>query len=122
MSPAKKQKRRKPTAAERARAAFDPDPASPIDAAAPPPSERVVVEQARPPPRLLSKAEVLALVPVSYPCLWAMMVRGEFPRARRLSPNSNRVAWLADEVSAWIESRPVQKLKDNERATGDAIT
>jgi predicted DNA-binding transcriptional regulator AlpA len=117
MSPAKKQKRRKPTAAERARAAFDPDPTAQIDAAAPPPSERVVVEQARPPPpRLLSKAEVLALVPVSYPCLWAMMRRGEFPRGRKLAPGSNRVAWRESEVLKWIENLPPQKLKGDKEA------
>src|SRR4051812_35517247 len=94
--------KKKQSAAERARERFDSDPTTPADVVVPPPSERVVVEQPRPPPpRLLSKSQVLALVPVSYPCLWAMMKRGEFPRSRRLGAGSNRIAWVESEVLAW---------------------
>jgi predicted DNA-binding transcriptional regulator AlpA len=108
----KKKSTPKPSAAAAARAALDAEPPRPSDDAAPPiERRRSAVEQARPPPRLLSTAEVLALVPVSYPCLWEMMRRGEFPRSRRLAPGSNRVGWLESDVFAWIENRPQQKLK-----------
>jgi predicted DNA-binding transcriptional regulator AlpA len=36
-----------------------------------------------------------------------MQRRGQFPRARQLSPN--RIAWLADEITEWVASRPVAK-------------
>lgn len=39
---------------------------------------------------------------------WRMEKRGEFPQRRRLSPN--RVGWLASEVFAWMESRPVSDI------------
>jgi prophage regulatory protein len=104
-------KQKKPSAAAKVRVALDVHPPKPSDDDAPPEHRRALVELARPPPRLLSKAEVLRLVPVSYPTLWAMMLRGEFPRARKLAPGSNRVAWRADEVFAWIETLPLQALK-----------
>jgi predicted DNA-binding transcriptional regulator AlpA len=108
-----KDKNHESAATKASRAALDPDPPPPIDNAVPlPERRRALIASARPPPpRLLSKAAVLALVPVSYPCLWAMMLRGEFPRSRSLAPGSNRVGWVESEVLAWIESRPVQKLK-----------
>ena len=106
----------KKSAAESARATFDADPPAPTDAAPPPSHPRVVVEQARPPPpRLLSKAEVLRLVPVSYPSLWAWMKRGEFPRPRKLSPCSNRIGWVESEILEWMKNLPPQEFKDDEK-------
>jgi predicted DNA-binding transcriptional regulator AlpA len=105
----------KPSAAAVARAALDAEPPRPSDDAVPPiERRRSAVEQARPPPRLLSASQVLGLVPISYPTLWAMMLRNEFPRSRQLAPGSNRVAWLESEVLAWIDSRPLQRLKGDE--------
>jgi prophage regulatory protein len=120
MSPAKKTRRpsppkEKPTAAESARAAFDPDPPPPPVAAAPPPSERVVVERARPPPRLLSRAEMLRRVALTYPTVWKMMIAGTFPRGRAIG--NGRVAWLESEIEGWIESLPRQRLKGDAEAT-----
>jgi predicted DNA-binding transcriptional regulator AlpA len=120
MAPAKKQRSNapasKPSTAQKIRAALDPVPPSPSSDVPLQERRRALIELARPPPsqRLLSKSQVLALVPVSGPCLWAMMRRGEFPRSRRLGAGSNRVAWLESEVLAWIAALPVQRLKGDE--------
>ncbi len=63
---------------------------------------------------LLTREDVLRLVPFSYTTLWEMMRRGEFPRSVRLSPNKaawSKVAWYEDEIRAWIAGRPRQALK-----------
>src|SRR5215471_2139685 len=49
--------------------------------------------------RLLSKAEVLAVVNVTYPALWKWMRDGKFPRARIVG---NKSMWLSTEVAAWL--------------------
>ena len=64
------------------------------------------------PSRLLSRAEVLEIVGVTYPTLWAWVRDGHFPAARVLGfkktegNKGGRVAWLESEVQAWIASRP----------------
>jgi predicted DNA-binding transcriptional regulator AlpA len=63
--------------------------------------------------RLLSKREVLAIVGVSYPTVWAMMRAGTFPRARVVGGKS---MWLSSEIEAWLAALPVRQLK------GDAPT
>jgi predicted DNA-binding transcriptional regulator AlpA len=65
--------------------------------------------------RLLSKADVLALLGIaSYVTLYEWMRAGQFPLAIELGPpggRSTKIAWLADEVHAWIASRPRRKLR-----------
>ncbi len=63
--------------------------------------------------RLLSKAEVLDKVGLSFPTLWGRMRDGTFPRARDLGGKS---CWLESEVSAWIAALPVRRYKGD----GDA--
>jgi prophage regulatory protein len=70
------------------------------------------------PCRLLTRAQLLEIIPFSYPTLWGMMRRGEFPKALRIS--QQRVAWREDEVREWIESRPRQELKEEENDENDA--
>jgi predicted DNA-binding transcriptional regulator AlpA len=69
-------------------------------------------------PRLLSKAEVLArLGGVAYTSVFTWMLENDFPRAIELGPpggRSTKIAWLADEVDAWIASRPRRKLGRHE--------
>ena len=65
------------------------------------------------PTRLLSKAQVLARVPVTFPTLWAWMRKGEFPRARSIGGKS---VWIESEIEAWIAARPVRKLKGDGEA------
>jgi predicted DNA-binding transcriptional regulator AlpA len=65
-------------------------------------------------PRLLTKAEVLALLRLtSYTTVFTWMREGQFPLSIELGPpggRSTKIAWLADEVYAWIASRPRRKL------------
>jgi predicted DNA-binding transcriptional regulator AlpA len=74
------------------------------------------VHSARAPPplaeRLLSKAEVLEIVRVSYPTVWAMMRRGQFPRSRIVGGKS---MWLTSEVNTWVARLPVRPLKGDAR-------
>lgn len=60
------------------------------------------------PPRLMEKAEVLAITGVSYPSLWDWMRKGTFPRSRRVGGKSK---WLSTEVEAWILALPIRRLK-----------
>ncbi len=53
--------------------------------------------------KVLSKRELTEMVGLSYPTLWRLMRRGEFPKPVPLS--ENRVAWLESEVSKWLVER-----------------
>ena len=70
------------------------------------------------PCRLLTKKQVLEITTFSYPTLWGMMRRGEFPKALRIG--QQKVAWREDEVREWIDSRPRQELKEEENDESDA--
>ncbi len=59
--------------------------------------------------RLLTKKQLLEIVPFSYPTIWGLMRRGAFPKALRIG--AQKVAWREDEVRAWVDSRPRQNLK-----------
>ena len=67
---------------------------------------------AAPPLRLLTKAQVLARVPVSYPTLWAWQRQGKFPRAKIIG---SRSVWVEAEVEAWIAARPLRPLKGTQQ-------
>jgi predicted DNA-binding transcriptional regulator AlpA len=72
------------------------------------------VHGARAPPlaeRLLSRHDVLAIVPVTYPCLWGLMIAGRFPRSRVVGGKS---MWLLSEVNDWLAGLPVRKLKGDQ--------
>jgi prophage regulatory protein len=58
--------------------------------------------------KILTKRQVLARVPISYPTLWTMMKKGLFPRSRELS--EERVGWLESEIDSWIENLPIRAL------------
>jgi len=62
--------------------------------------------------RLLSRAEVLAVVNVSYPALWKWMRDGRFPRARIVGASgSTKRMWLSTEVAAWLSNLPPTRSK-----------
>jgi prophage regulatory protein len=106
------------SAAAKVRAQLDSDSQKPSSEAVPLPARRrALIESARPPPkqRLLSRAEVMRLVPVSYPTLWAWMREGKFPRARAM--NNGRIAWLESEIEAWITGLRVKPLKGDDEPT-----
>lgn len=46
---------------------------------------------------------LLQKIPLSNVTIWRLEKNGQFPKRRQVSPG--RVAWLASEVDAWIESR-----------------
>ena len=62
------------------------------------------------PIRLLRKKAVLHKVPYSEVHLWRLEKAGEFPR--RVHLGVNRVAWVEEEIDAWIAS----KLKERDHA------
>ena len=51
------------------------------------------------PRRMLTEAQVLAIVPVSRVTLWRMVKAGRFPRPTYIS--ANRRVWYEDELIAW---------------------
>ena len=55
--------------------------------------------------RLIRWPEVRVLTGISRVTAWRMERTGKFPQRRQLGANS--VAWVASEVEAWLESRPV---------------
>jgi predicted DNA-binding transcriptional regulator AlpA len=59
-------------------------------------------------PRLLTKAQVLAIVPLSFPTVWKMMRAGTFPAARTIG---SRPMWLESEISEWLRSQPMRPYK-----------
>lgn len=53
--------------------------------------------------KLYSRKDVLAIVPLSPTTIWRLEKSGQFPKRRQMSPR--KVAYVADEVNEWIESR-----------------
>ena len=69
--------------------------------------------------KLISKRALLDLIPLSYPTIWQMMRRGEFPRSVKLGDVSNsKVAWYLDEVSEYQGNLERTELKPSNAATG----
>jgi predicted DNA-binding transcriptional regulator AlpA len=60
---------------------------------------------------LLDKREVLAVVGVTYPTLWAWMRDGTFPRSRVVGLKSK---WLAADIADWLVQLPPRKLKGDQ--------
>jgi predicted DNA-binding transcriptional regulator AlpA len=60
------------------------------------------------PEKLLTRAEVLQRVPVTFPTIWAWMREGKFPSARHMGV---KTFWLESEVSAWIRGLPFREYK-----------
>lgn len=61
--------------------------------------------------RLFSRPEVIERVGVTFPTLWTMMHRGEFPRAIIVAGGS---LWRADAIDAWIDALPRRRYKSDE--------
>ena len=55
------------------------------------------------PERFLREREVKARTGLSRTTRWRLEQTGDFPRRRRLSPNS--VGWLASEMETWMRGR-----------------
>jgi predicted DNA-binding transcriptional regulator AlpA len=63
------------------------------------------------PPKFISRRQVLDRVGVSFATVWTWMKDGKFPRGRELG---GRTMWIESEVTGWMESRPVKKLKGDD--------
>jgi predicted DNA-binding transcriptional regulator AlpA len=74
-------------------------------------TEKVEATADEKPDYFINKKEMLARVGASYPTIWAAMVSGAFPRSRELFGNGGKPYWSALEISSWIASRPVRRLK-----------
>jgi prophage regulatory protein len=68
-----------------------------------------------PPQRLLSKFEMLDRVALSYPQIWRLMRRNEFPRSVVVGSDRS-VAWVESEIDDWIANLPRRKLKGEKSA------
>ena len=65
--------------------------------------------------RLILRNELIDIIGVSYVTLWSWMRAGTFPRGRDIG---GRTAWIESEIAAWIASRPIRRLKGDERSDG----
>ena len=55
--------------------------------------------------KLISKRELLDLIPKSYPTIWKEMREGKFPKPVKLGDGSNaKSAWFLDEIVEYQES------------------
>jgi predicted DNA-binding transcriptional regulator AlpA len=57
---------------------------------------------------LLSKEQMLAIVPLGYPHIWKLMSEERFPRSRAIG---GRSVWIKAEIYEWISRLPVRRLK-----------
>jgi predicted DNA-binding transcriptional regulator AlpA len=70
--------------------------------------EQLGAQEPAAPERLLTRAEVLARIPITYPTLWQWTREGRFPPPRYYG---SRTFWLASEIDGWIRDMPVRKFK-----------
>lgn len=62
--------------------------------------------------RILRTPEVLERVGVARTTLWRLERSGQFPARRRIA--GGLTGWLASEVDAWVQDRPVVGSNDDE--------
>jgi len=59
--------------------------------------------------KFLRIRQVMQATGLSRMTIYRLELAGKFPKRRQLSENS--VAWLEADISAWIDSRPVTRLR-----------
>ena len=69
--------------------------------------------------RMLDAKQVVGLVNLSYPTIYRMMRRDEFPKPLQVSPRN--VRWLETEITEWQQNCPRNsgKRATRPRATGE---
>lgn len=60
---------------------------------------------------LMTKAEVLAKVKLSYPTIWNLMRAGKFPRSRSHGVGGQKAVWIGSEIDEWMLTLPQRELK-----------
>jgi predicted DNA-binding transcriptional regulator AlpA len=58
--------------------------------------------------QLLTRHQIVALTGFTYPWIWQMMMRGEFPRSRTVG---GKAMWLTREIEDWVTNLPRRRLK-----------
>ena len=53
--------------------------------------------------RIIRKAELLSIIPLSHVTIWRMEKAGKFPK--RVQIGGNAVGWLASEINNWIDQK-----------------
>jgi len=66
----------------------------------------------KPPPKLLTKVQVLDRVGVTFPTIWKWMREGRFPRSRVVGDSKS--VWLESEINEWILALPERQLMGDE--------
>ena len=62
--------------------------------------------------KLVSKAELLELIPLSFPTIWEQMRRRAFPLSVKLGDGPTaKSAWFLDEIQDYQENLPRTELK-----------
>jgi predicted DNA-binding transcriptional regulator AlpA len=112
---AKSRSRLASSRAERARDHRDRRAALPDQDELPLPNAQARPHIIRGPPlgsvRLLSRAEVVARIGVSFPTIWTWMRAGKFPRSRDINGTPR---WLSNEIDAYLLSLPLRRLKGDD--------
>ena len=75
------------------------------------------MHQHEPSERLIRVDDVKRLTGISRTQIWRLEKAGRFPRRRRLGPNS--VAWVMSEVQAFVRSRAVVYVGQNQNEVTD---
>lgn len=57
--------------------------------------------------RIIREPERKRLTGLSRVRTWELEKLGQFPKRRKLTPNSSSVGWLLSEINEWIQSRTV---------------
>jgi prophage regulatory protein len=76
---------------------------------APAPIPDPVPRKPKKPRKLISRAEVLARVALSYPQIWRMIRQKRFPQSVALT--DRKIGFYEDEIDNWIASRKRVQLK-----------
>lgn len=63
--------------------------------------------------RLITRAELLIIVPYTPQHILRLEKRGLFPRRIQVGPN--RVAWLLSEIEEWIAARVLERDRSGQR-------
>lgn len=66
--------------------------------------------------RYMKQPEVTETTGLSGTSIWRKEKAGEFPRRRRIGPNS--VAWLASEIEKWMKTRPFAEEEEEPAGAG----
>lgn len=59
--------------------------------------------------RIIRKAELLSIIPLSHVTIWRMEKAGKFPK--RVQIGGNAVGWLASEVNQWIKQKAAERMQ-----------